>query len=89
MRWIAVPVEPHMVQALSAALERAGNSWASREQFQIGVAEIDHDWAAYQAGWSSNHRRHMRKSSARALGRGPSAERQGAAGDVDPGAAHR
>jgi CelD/BcsL family acetyltransferase involved in cellulose biosynthesis len=53
-----------------AALKFAGNSLAASEKFRIGKIEIeeqlDRNWEAYQAAWSGNHRRHMRKAIRRA-----------------------
>lgn len=32
------------------------------QQCTVGMIDIDHDWQAFQAGWSRNHRRHIRRS---------------------------
>lgn len=46
-------------QSLRAALRRAGVACEVREHLQVGRLDIDHDWAAYRAGWSRKHRQHM------------------------------
>ena len=63
----AVNLESSRWQAFVEALERTQSPWASRERFAIGITDVGRDWTDYQEGWSSNHRRHMRKSEARAL----------------------
>jgi len=45
-----------------AALDRARLPWLSSYQFEIGQVSFQQTWAEYQASWSANHRRHMRKA---------------------------
>jgi CelD/BcsL family acetyltransferase involved in cellulose biosynthesis len=53
-------------QKFLAALQFVGASFAANKKFDIGTIEIatqlHHNWEAYQAAWSGNHRRHMRKA---------------------------
>lgn len=51
---------------LAAALDSVGLPTAYRELFRVGQIEINHDWPAYRASWSSNHRRQMRRMENRA-----------------------
>jgi CelD/BcsL family acetyltransferase involved in cellulose biosynthesis len=58
-------------QGLIAALERHKLAHVARERFPVGKVVIHgphapHDWAAYQAAWSGNFRRQMRKMVRRA-----------------------
>jgi CelD/BcsL family acetyltransferase involved in cellulose biosynthesis len=69
--WFEVtPLDAPRWQKFLAALKFAGNSFAASEKFRIGKVEIeeqlDRNWEAYQAAWSGNHRRHMRKALRRA-----------------------
>ncbi len=51
---------PHWQQLRALA---AGRGWslAEHEDYRFGCITID-DWTAYEAAWSGNHRRHMRKA---------------------------
>jgi CelD/BcsL family acetyltransferase involved in cellulose biosynthesis len=61
-----VPVsQPHWQRFLAALAER-GIAYARRPRFQIGLVDLAQDWAAYQAAWSGNFRRQMRKMTRRA-----------------------
>lgn len=51
---------------LADALTAAGLAVDRRERFQVGQIEISHDWPAYQASWSSNHRHQMKRMEKRA-----------------------
>ena len=66
----AVDLESPRWQAFTDSLARLGNPWVSRDRFRIGIADIGRNWPDCQANWSSNHRRHMRKSAARAIRQG-------------------
>lgn len=65
-----IPYETFRWRQLLAALEREKHSYALQERFRFGTVEIVEqlacDQAFYQAAWSGNHRRHMRKSLRRA-----------------------
>ena len=67
MLWFdGVPLEqPHWQQFLDA-LRRRGIEYQRHERFHIGIVDLTQDWAAYQAGWSGNFRRQMRKMTRRA-----------------------
>ncbi len=56
---------PHW-RRFAAALDRSGMQHAYDERFRVGVIEFDRSWTHYQADWSGNHRRHMRKALKRA-----------------------
>lgn len=62
----AVPLTAPRWAKFVAALKFVGASYASHKKFEIGTievgAQLNYDWEAYQAAWSGNHRRHMRKS---------------------------
>jgi CelD/BcsL family acetyltransferase involved in cellulose biosynthesis len=66
----AVPLKAWRWQQLLAALNAAGHQHLQRERFRMGtvkiVSDAERDWAAYEAAWSGNHRRHMRKALRRA-----------------------
>jgi CelD/BcsL family acetyltransferase involved in cellulose biosynthesis len=49
-------------RALLAAASQAGMRSLTQEYFRVGQIELGPDWDAYEAGWSGNHRRHMRKA---------------------------
>jgi CelD/BcsL family acetyltransferase involved in cellulose biosynthesis len=57
--------QPHWQRFLEA-LSRRGIGYARHERFRIGVVDLSRDWDAYQAAWSGNFRRQMRKMSRRA-----------------------
>jgi CelD/BcsL family acetyltransferase involved in cellulose biosynthesis len=57
--------QPHW-QRLLAALDDRGIAYARRQRFRIGLVDLAQDWAAYQAAWSGNFRRQMRKMTRRA-----------------------
>ena len=52
-------------KAFLAAMERAGWTHALEPQEQVGLVDLDQQWTAYEASWSGNHRRHMRKAAAK------------------------
>jgi CelD/BcsL family acetyltransferase involved in cellulose biosynthesis len=61
-----VPVsQPHW-QRFLAALEDRGIGYARRQRFQIGLVNLAQDRTSYQAAWSGNFRRQMRKMTRRA-----------------------
>ncbi|HJS08412.1 MAG TPA: GNAT family N-acetyltransferase, partial [Pirellulales bacterium] len=61
-----VPVsQPHWRRFL-AVLDERGIAYARRQRFQIGLVDVSQDGAAYQADWSGNFRRQMRKMTRRA-----------------------
>lgn len=57
-------------QALLAALNRAGVPHALADSAIIGQVPIGADWQIFQASWSGNHRRHLRKAYKRAVADG-------------------
>jgi CelD/BcsL family acetyltransferase involved in cellulose biosynthesis len=57
--------QPHWRRFLDA-LERRGIAYERHERFRIGLVDLTRDWAAYQAAWSGNFRRQMRKMTRRA-----------------------
>jgi CelD/BcsL family acetyltransferase involved in cellulose biosynthesis len=61
-----VALESARWRAFAAALESGGLAFDSSEQFRVGQIEIGHDWDAYQATWSGNHRHQMRRMAVRA-----------------------
>lgn len=56
-----LPIESPAWQSLQAALARRGLMAEAHERFRIGQVQIAGDWAAFQASWSRNHRRQMRR----------------------------
>jgi CelD/BcsL family acetyltransferase involved in cellulose biosynthesis len=67
MLWFdGVPLsQPHWQRFLDA-LQRRGIEYQRHERFRIGLVDLTQDWAAYQAAWSGNFRRQMRKMTRRA-----------------------
>jgi CelD/BcsL family acetyltransferase involved in cellulose biosynthesis len=61
-----VPVATERWQALLQAIERAGLPACCDPTLSVGQVRIAGDWAAYEASWSSNHRRKIRKATKRA-----------------------
>ena len=61
-----VALESARWQAFVSALESVGLTFDGSEQFRVGQIEIGHDWDAYQATWSGNHRHQMRRMAGRA-----------------------
>lgn len=57
--------QPHWQRFLDA-LRRRDIAYERYERFRIGVADLTQNWTAYQAGWSANFRRQMRKMTRRA-----------------------
>jgi CelD/BcsL family acetyltransferase involved in cellulose biosynthesis len=57
--------QPHW-QRFLVALQERGIDYARRERFAIGLVDLGNDWAGYQAAWSGNFRRQMRKMTRRA-----------------------
>jgi CelD/BcsL family acetyltransferase involved in cellulose biosynthesis len=67
MLWLEpVPLERPDWQGLLAAARRAGLTTLAHESYRIGQVTVPPDWLAYEASWSGNHRRHMRKALRRA-----------------------
>ncbi|HEX3998865.1 MAG TPA: GNAT family N-acetyltransferase [Pirellulales bacterium] len=65
--WLdGVAIESPRWMQFVAALESVGLAIDRREQFRVGTIEIDHDWPAYRASWSGNHRHQMRRMENRA-----------------------
>ncbi|MEQ8789558.1 MAG: GNAT family N-acetyltransferase [Pirellulaceae bacterium] len=46
--------------AFRQAAWHADRDYSTHHQFDVGVIDIDHDWPAYEARWSGNHRRSVR-----------------------------
>lgn len=60
--WLdGVPLEHGPWRQFAAAIARRGQRAECHERYRIGTVEIGRDWAAYQARWSGNFRRQMRK----------------------------
>jgi CelD/BcsL family acetyltransferase involved in cellulose biosynthesis len=57
--------EPHWQRFLDA-MARRQIPYSRHERFRIGLVDLKHDWEAYQAAWSGNFRRQMRKMTRRA-----------------------
>lgn len=53
-------------QAFLAAIERRRLTYERHERFAIGTIDLAQHWQAYQAAWSGNFRRQMRKMERRA-----------------------
>jgi CelD/BcsL family acetyltransferase involved in cellulose biosynthesis len=69
--WLdTLPPDDPQWQAFLAATERRGLQTAVHTRYQVGQIEINHDWPDYQARWSKNHRRSMRKAVDRAADAG-------------------
>jgi CelD/BcsL family acetyltransferase involved in cellulose biosynthesis len=65
--WLdGVAIESPRWMRLMAAFDAVGLEYVAREQFHVGQIEIDHDWSAYRASWSANHRHQMRRMEKRA-----------------------
>jgi CelD/BcsL family acetyltransferase involved in cellulose biosynthesis len=65
-----IPAAAPRWKHLLAALDAADLDYSESERFRIGtveiVAQLHRNWEAYEAAWSGNHRRHMRKAWRRA-----------------------
>jgi CelD/BcsL family acetyltransferase involved in cellulose biosynthesis len=61
--------EPRWTEFLKS-LSRAKLLWNLRKQDEIGIVDCDGDWETFQAKWSGNHRRHMRKAARKAESEG-------------------
>ena len=48
-------------QALLAAVDRQGGRWETKPSFDVGLVPTVSRWDDYQAGWSKNHRRNMKR----------------------------
>ena len=60
--WLdGVPAGEDRWRDFRAALARAHRQPVLREQYHVGVVEIDHDWQAYQKAWSGSHRAAVRR----------------------------
>ncbi len=75
MLWFDMaPLESAGWRQLLAAMDEHEFSYQAHERFQIGTIQIveqfDRDWDAYEAAWSGNHRRHLRKALRRAESEG-------------------
>jgi CelD/BcsL family acetyltransferase involved in cellulose biosynthesis len=66
-----VPYDAPRWQSLLAAARRRGLEAVTRPAYLVGQVEAPADWAAYEAGWSRNHRQKMRKTLARLEREGP------------------
>jgi CelD/BcsL family acetyltransferase involved in cellulose biosynthesis len=68
------PLQSESWRQFLAALDEHGFSHAQHERFSIGTIQIveqfNRDWEAYEAAWSGNHRRHLRKALRRAENEG-------------------
>jgi CelD/BcsL family acetyltransferase involved in cellulose biosynthesis len=75
MLWFDMaPLESAVWRQLLTAMDEHKFSYQAHERFQIGtiqfVEPFDRDWNAYEAAWSGNHRRHLRKALRRAESEG-------------------
>jgi len=61
--------EPRWTEFLKS-LSRAKLLWNLQKQDEIGIVDCDGDWETFQAKWSGNHRRHMRKAVRKAASEG-------------------
>jgi CelD/BcsL family acetyltransferase involved in cellulose biosynthesis len=61
-----VPLTQPYWQQFLAALDARGMGYARHGRFKIGMVDLTQDWTAYQADWSGNFRRQMRKMARRA-----------------------
>ena len=60
--WLTpIPLAAARWQAFAAALKRAEMPFATQTNYSIGEIQIVRDWPAYEASWTSKHRRQMRK----------------------------
>jgi CelD/BcsL family acetyltransferase involved in cellulose biosynthesis len=66
VRLDGVPLDAPAWQAFVEALKSAGQLVDVRDSFEVNRIAIDHDWTAYRASWSGNHRRQMGKMLRRA-----------------------
>jgi CelD/BcsL family acetyltransferase involved in cellulose biosynthesis len=57
-----VRAESRRWRSLRAALAGRGLRSTARKQFYVGQIDVSGGWDAYEASWSGNHRRAMRKS---------------------------
>jgi CelD/BcsL family acetyltransferase involved in cellulose biosynthesis len=62
----AVPTSARPWQDLLGGFGRAGLSYVRRLRYRVNQIDAQPDWDAYWAARSRNHRRHVRRSSARA-----------------------
>ena len=75
MLWFDMaPLESAVWRQFLATMDELKFSYQAHERFQIGtiqiVEQLDRDWDAYEAAWSGNHRRHLRKALRRAESEG-------------------
>jgi CelD/BcsL family acetyltransferase involved in cellulose biosynthesis len=69
--WLeSVALEQPRWQSLAAAARRAGRHVHLQPDCQVGRVCLPDDWQQYEAGWSANHRRQMRRAEKRALAEG-------------------
>jgi CelD/BcsL family acetyltransferase involved in cellulose biosynthesis len=67
MLWFdGVPLDQLHWQQFLQALDRRAITYKRHERFKIGVVDLSQDWETYQAAWSGNFRRQMRKMTRRA-----------------------
>lgn len=65
-----VRIESATWRTFREAAQRSGWRVAVREQYRLGLVDVDHTWDEYQARWSRNHRRAMRRAADRAAQEG-------------------
>jgi CelD/BcsL family acetyltransferase involved in cellulose biosynthesis len=75
-RWPLIRIESTALdqprwRSLVAAVERAGLGVHVQPDCEVGRVVLPVDWKEYEASWSANHRRHMRRAERRALADGP------------------
>jgi CelD/BcsL family acetyltransferase involved in cellulose biosynthesis len=71
IRLESIALDQSRWQSLAAAARRAGLGVHVQTDCQVGRVCLPDDWQQYEAGWSANHRRHMRRAERRALADGP------------------
>lgn len=59
-------------QAMFAALAERGLAVHCRPGYRVGLVDVGTSWSAFEASWSGNHRRHLRKVLKRMDRDGPS-----------------
>ena len=71
LTWLdGVPLEQPQWREFMISLGRAKLLSHSHAQATVGVVDCTGDWQEFQAAWSGNHRRHMRKAARKAESEG-------------------
>jgi len=59
LEWI--PYQSTRWQSLLAAVDRQGGRWETKHSFDVGLVPTAGRWEEYQASWSKNHRRKLKR----------------------------